>query len=178
MHPRRQVDPGSHPLLPDSVAGLDSKQVVDVLDFHLGAPLGKRVVVAGGGLSGCDAALEIAEKGHEVTLVEMLDEIARDMLITNRITLLRQLAERGVKVLTGRTITAIEEGAVVAQGPNGREEIAADSVVAAFGVLPATELTEALRQRYGARVHPVGDCVKPRKVGDAVNDAYALALTL
>ncbi|MGI5861889.1 MAG: FAD-dependent oxidoreductase [Myxococcales bacterium] len=173
------VAAGSHPLRPRNVAGLDSKNVVDVIDFHLGAKLGQRVVVAGGGLSGCDAALEIAEKGgHDVTIVEMLDEIARDMLIVNRITLLRQLAERGGKVLTGRTITAIEENAVIAQGPNGREEIPADTVIAAFGVCPATELTVALTQRYGAKVHPVGDCVQPRKVGEAVNDAYALALTL
>lgn len=37
-------------------------------------------MVAGGGLSGCDAALELADQGHEVTIVEMADDLARGLI--------------------------------------------------------------------------------------------------
>ena len=52
-----------------------------------------------------------------------------------------------------------------------------DTVVAAFGVVPDRALADRLIAA-GRPVHVVGDCSEPRKVGDAINDAYELALTL
>lgn len=145
---------------------------------HAGGRPGHRVVVCGGGLSGADLALELAEDGHEVTLVEMVDEIARDMLFLNRISLLRSLAENRVRVLTGHTIREVTDSGVRAAGPDGDVVLECDTVVTAFGVRPATSLPSALTAAFGAKVHAVGDCVSPRKVGDAINDAYVLAYSI
>lgn len=162
---------GSHPFVPASVAGSDHG--VDVLAFHEGAPVGRRVIVCGGGLSGADAALELAQNGHEVTVVEMAEEIARDMLMLNRTSLLRELAAHNVTILTSTTVTTIHPHGVTVAGPEGTAELEADTVITAFGLTSATELGQAL-----GTVLTVGDCVSPRKVGDAVNDAYELALTV
>lgn len=171
------VAAGSLPLMPP-IPGMDKPIVMEVIEAHTGGEPGKRVVVCGGGLSGADLALELAEDGHEVTIVEMADEIARDMLFLNRISLLRSLAESGVTVLTSRTVVEVTDTGVVVSGPDGvRTSLEADTVVAAFGVRPATALADSLTA-YGDEVRPVGDCVKPRKVGDAINDAYDLALSL
>lgn len=165
---------GSHPLLPP-IPGLDKPLVRDVIDAHLAGDLGPRIVVCGGGLSGADFALEAAEAGHEVTIVEMVDEVARDMLFLNRTSLLRSLGKAGVTVLTGRTVQQVTDGGVVVSAEDGsRQEIACDTVVAAFGVRPASGLADELAS-FGDKVHPVGDCVQPRKVGDAINDAFVLA---
>lgn len=169
------VATGSVPLLPP-IDGIDGPNVIDVLEFHRGAPVGPRVVIAGGGLSGSDAALELAGQGHEVTIVELADELARDMIIINRITLLRQLAESGVRILTGHTVVAIDAGGVTVAGADGDTRVEADTVIAAFGVRPNTALTLALAGR--ANVHPLGDCVSPAKVGDAINAAFLVALAL
>jgi len=136
-------------------------------------------VIAGGGLSGCDAALELATEGHAVTIVEAADALARDMIIINRITLLRQLAEHGVRVLTSHTVTSIDADGLTATGPDGAVRVDADTVVAAFGVRPSTALPEAVEAR-GARphVHLVGDCVQPAKVGEAINAGFLAALSL
>lgn len=181
------VATGSHPLRP-LLPGMDKPIVVDVIDAHLDRELGKRVIVCGGGLSGADLALELAQDGHEVTVVEMLDEIARDMLFLNRISLLRSMAEHGVQILTSHQVKEITDSGVIVEGPDGEKTLEADTVVAAFGVRPAQELAEELSEpRTGAPfaarrptrgVHPVGDCVAPRKVGDAINDAYELAFNL
>jgi 2,4-dienoyl-CoA reductase-like NADH-dependent reductase (Old Yellow Enzyme family)/thioredoxin reductase len=171
------VATGSLPIVPRSIPGIDGPNVVEVLDFHLGTPVGQRVVVAGGGLSGADSALELAQAGHEVTIVEMASEIAKDMIVINRITLLRQLAEAGVRILTGHTVTAVDEKGLSATGPDGEEvHVDADTVLSAFGVRPNTALPEALAGR--ADVVPVGDCVQPAKVGEAINAGFLAAYAL
>lgn len=171
------VAAGSTPVRPDEITGLDREEVVDVLAFHEGAPVGRRVVVCGGGLSGADAALELAEAGHQVTVVEMSDQIAHDMLMLNRVSLLRRLAESNVELLTATSVRAVTDQGVLVEGPGGEQTLTADTVITAFGLRPARALLDQLRSR-GLSAHAVGDCAAPRKVGDAVNDAYELALSL
>lgn len=103
----------------------------------------------------------------------MAEEIARDMLMLNRTSLLRELAAHNVTILTSTTVTTIHPHGVTVAGPEGTAELEADTVITAFGLTSATELGQAL-----GTVLTVGDCVSPRKVGDAVNDAYELALTV
>ncbi|MFN3866370.1 MAG: FAD-dependent oxidoreductase, partial [Demequina sp.] len=149
---------------------------VDVIDAHLGATLGNRIVVCGGGLSGADFALEAAQDGHDVTVVEMADGIAGDLLMINRITLLRDLAAAGITLLTGHTVVEIDEAGVKVGGPDGPVHIAADTVISAFGVRPETALPTSLAARPG--VVAVGDCVRPAKVGDAINAGFEAAFAL
>ena len=151
--------------------------VMGVIQAHTGGKPGHRVVVCGGGLSGSDLGLELAEAGHEVTIVEMLDEIARDMLFLNRTSLLRSLEENHVTVLTGHKVVRVTEAGVVTEGPDGSRTLECDTVVTAFGVKPDQHLAAALTES-GRTVHAVGDCTDPRKVGDAINDAYELAFNL
>ncbi|WP_228373756.1 oxidoreductase [Demequina maris] len=165
---------GTEPVAPP-IPGLDGDNVVEVIDAHLGASLGHRMVVCGGGLSGADFALEMQEKGHDVTVVEMADGIAPDLLMINRITLLRDLAEAGVTLLTGHRVVEVNAAGVKVDGPDGPVQIAADTVVSAFGVRPATALVEALQARGAVAV---GDCVKPAKVGDAINAGFEAAFAL
>lgn len=170
------VAAGSHPFIPGSVAVAEDAAPVDVLAFHRGAELGHRVIVCGGGLSGADAALEIAQDGHEVVILEMADEIAGDMLMLNRISLLRDLAEHGVEIRTGALVREILPGGVRVTDSEGVESLVeGDTVITAFGLRPATEIAAALAPR---EVIALGDCVKPRKVGDAINDAYVAGLAV
>ncbi|WP_249670610.1 oxidoreductase [Cellulomonas wangleii] len=171
------VATGSVQLVPASIPGTDRDDVVDVLRFHQGAPVGHRVVMVGGGLSGSDAALELAREGHDVTVVEMLDEIARDMLLVNRITLLRDLDEAGVRLVTSTRVKEITDDGVLVEGPDGPATLPADTIVLALGSRPRTDLLTELTAA-GLPVEAVGDCVQPAKVGEAVNNGYALAARL
>jgi pyruvate/2-oxoglutarate dehydrogenase complex dihydrolipoamide dehydrogenase (E3) component len=167
---------GGLPVHPLGVSGLGGPNVLDAIDLN-GAAIGGRVVVAGGGSSGADVALELALAGHEVTLVERTEEVARDLLEMNRTALLRRLAEARVTVLTGRTIRAIDDEGVLADGPDGRVRIAADTVVTAFGIRPNTALVGS-RYVEDPRVHVIGDCVEPADVGEAVHAAFVVAAAL
>jgi len=150
---------------------------LDVVDAHLYRDrVGHRVAVAGGGLSGVDLALELAQDGHDVTVLELSDEIAPDLLIINKITLLQRLAAAGVRVLTGHTVVEVTGTGLIAEGPDGRVEIDADTVVSAFGVRAARGLVDALEG--SAKVHAIGDCVHPAKVAEAVNAGFEAAFAL
>lgn len=170
------VAAGSEPMAP-AIPGIEEPIVMDVLEAHSGGKPGHRVVVCGGGLSGADLALELAEDGHEVTLVEMAEEIARDMLPINRISLLRALAEAKVEILAEHEVVEVTGDGVTLRGPGGMQTLVADTVISAFGVRPSTALADSLAP-LGSKVRPVGDCVSPRKVGDAINDAFDLAAAL
>ncbi len=169
------VATGAAPVVPLSIPGIERS--VDVVDAHLDRALvGHRVAVAGGGLSGVDLALELAEDGHEVTVVEMSDAVAPDLLIINKITLLRRLEAAGVRLLTGHAVVRVTDTGLVAEGPDGTVEVEADTVVSAFGVRAARGLADSLESRV--KVHPVGDCVHPAKVAEAVNAGFEAAFAL
>ena len=44
--------------------------------------------------------------------------------------------EYGVKQLTSTRIVAFQENSVVVEGPDGRQELPADTMIAAFGTKP------------------------------------------
>lgn len=191
VHLEREVNPGSSvlrdadevvlatgglPVRPRDVSGLDRACATDVTRLD-GAVVGRRVVVAGGGSSGADAALHLATTGHEVTLLEAGDDIAADLIEVNRTALLRKLVEAGVSVLTGWRAVVIEDDGVLADGPEGRVHVPADTVVTAFGTRRDTALSGAF-YREDPRVHVVGDCVEPGDVGDAVHSGFEAAVGL
>lgn len=192
VHLNREISPGSsvlaaaqeivvatgglavHPL---GVAGMRRNDVVEVLDFHRGVPIGQNVLVAGGGLSGADAALQLALDGHTVTIVEQEDSIARDTLQLNRRALLRRLAEVGVTVLTGHTVRAVDEDGVLVHSADGARRLTADTVLTAFGLRPNSALAGpgALED---PRVHVIGDCIEPAKIGEAVHAGFLAGMAI
>ncbi|MBC7294241.1 MAG: FAD-dependent oxidoreductase, partial [Thermoleophilia bacterium] len=158
---------GAEPLRPP-IPGLESPHVVWAGDvFADAAPVGERVVVAGGGGVGYEAALHLARQGKKVTVVEKLEAPALDFNFINRSMLLELLAQAEVEILAGTTVTAVTTNGVMVTNATGRtSELQAETVVHALGMRPRTEAAEAL---VGAapRVHLVGDCVRPRLLIDA-----------
>ena len=75
---------GSVPLvLP--IPGLADCGYVTAQDLLLGkTAAGRRALVVGGGMVGCEAAEYLAERGHQVAIVEMKDVIAADVTPENR----------------------------------------------------------------------------------------------
>ena len=69
---------GSDPAVPP-IPGVDGKNVIQGVDvFGREDQVGKRVVVIGGGLVGCEMAIHLGERGCIPTVVEMEQHIARD----------------------------------------------------------------------------------------------------
>ena len=86
--------------------------------------------MGGGGLVGCEAALYIAALGNDVTIVEMLPEVAQDMEKLSRDHLLNELKKYSVKIITGKGIKHIYEQHLALESG---DEIPMDYFIVAFG---------------------------------------------
>ena len=133
----------------------------------------KKVVVGGGGLVGCETALFLAESGNDVTILEMLPEIATGMEPISRRYLLRELKEKNVKYFVNVPVKEIRENEVIfGEG----KSIPADYFVTAFGGKSDHELYNKLRGKY--EVSLVGDAIRTGKIIDAVQSGFAIGKML
>ena len=145
--------------------------------------LGHHVAILGGGLIGCETALFLAKAGHEVTIVEMLDEIAPEANWMHKEGMMQAFAETPtLHVRAGLRVTGIDDGKTVhaADADGGEHIIHADSVIYALGLRSNMATYDSLI--YSAPVViPVGDClrgVKAKKTRDAMLEGYWAALRL
>ncbi len=169
---------GAVPLVPD-IKGVDNSGMVrgswDVLNGSAQVP-GKKVVVAGGGLVGCETALFLAEQGKEVTIVEMLNDLASDMEpITRYDFLTEQMPQAGIMALLGLVIAEItDRGVVVLDRWGNKSLLEADNVVIALGARPADVMMEAARD-CARETYVIGDCKEPRKIINATFEGASIA---
>lgn len=162
------------------IEGIDSKGVIKIADAHHKRELvkGENIVIAGGGLSGCDFALELVEEGKHITVIEMREKVAADVFPINAKTLLTQLAMKKVQLMTNSKIVKFTEGCVTVETSDGIKEVKADTIVLALGMKTDTGFTDKIYEKYGYKMRMIGDCVKPGKVGSAIRDGYYAGATV
>jgi 2,4-dienoyl-CoA reductase-like NADH-dependent reductase (Old Yellow Enzyme family)/thioredoxin reductase len=172
------VATGSVPMVPP-IPGLDDPRVLDVTEAHRNGVSAQKVVICGGGLSGCDSALELAMDGKDVTIVEMMDACARDVMAINKISIDRMLAEYHVNILTSTKVVGVEEGGVKVEKADGSTEVLpAEAIITAFGQKPNADIAEAIADKYPMKTTLIGDCQKVAKAGNAIREGFYAALAL
>ncbi len=140
------------------------------------AEVGRSVAIIGGGMVGSETANHLANHGKEVTLVEMLPEIAADVNVRSRPFLLKDLAEQNVKIYVNATVKEVlGDGLRIERG--GREEKIGpfDTVILAVGVESCNELRSKLEGKV-ARLITIGDALDPRKALEAIAEGYQAGL--
>jgi len=171
---------GAEPRVPE-IHGASSPKAFtysDVLSGKAELP-GNRVVVAGGGMVGCETALYLAAQGKKVIIVEMLDELATDMELTHRFDMLsHELPEAGVEVFTRMEVTEITDNGVTLMDRKGsRSVVEADNVVIAMGAKSLETLKDNVEDIV-PEVYVIGDCSKPRTITDATCEGAVIARLL
>jgi NADPH-dependent 2,4-dienoyl-CoA reductase/sulfur reductase-like enzyme len=159
---------GASSLIP-KIPGVDLGNVVNAWDVLSGktGKIGGKVVVAGAGEVGCETAEFLAEKGHEVTIVEMLDTIGIAIEPNNRRYLLQRLGNDGVKMLTNAKLVQIKNDQVIL-ATYGREwSVACDTVVLAVGASPNRDLARALKETF-PNFFLIGDSLNARTAKEAM----------
>ena len=166
---------GSSPLIP-KILGVERRNVITAIDALLGkGEIGESVVVVGGGLVGCETALYLAQKGKKLTIVEILDNVARNVNEANRTHLLKLLGDINVRILTETNVLEImDDNVVIADKHGTRSQLASDTVVLAVGLKANNGLEEAIRGKV-PEIYAIGDCVEPRKVINAIWEGFRFA---
>ena len=99
---------GSSPFLP-GISGINNKSVITSDEVLSMKECPERLVIIGGGVIGIEFAALYSSLGKDVTVVEMQDVILSelDQEIVERTT--KFLNKKGVNIITGAKVTAIEE---------------------------------------------------------------------
>lgn len=171
------VAAGSKPLvLP--IPGIDGDNVTIVNQYYLEKEkVGDEVVVLGGGLAGCEAAIHLAQEGKKVTVVEMREELAPDANVRHRPLLLQKINEL-VTVRTGLRGMEITADGVACEDKDGqRHFVKGSSVICALGQRACTDVVEELRDS-APYVVSIGDCAKVATITNAVYQGYHAALDI
>jgi len=170
------VATGAVPWVPQDIPGIDKDNVVtawDVLGGH-DASKARKVVIVGGGLTGCETADflalpmdNMAAAPTDVTILEMRDEIALDSMSEPRHLLLDRLREKRIEILTRAEVKEILDDGVVFTH-NGQEETlhGAEYVILAMGARTQDALSAAIQDKVG-EVYVIGDAREPRRILEA-----------
>jgi 2,4-dienoyl-CoA reductase-like NADH-dependent reductase (Old Yellow Enzyme family)/thioredoxin reductase len=172
------VATGSHPLIPE-IPGLEENReskVITALDVLEGKKkTGETVVVLGGELVGCETAEFLADRGRKVIITRRGDLMAVDVPGCTRVLLLRRLDEKGVIMMPRVKYEEITQaGLVVSSGKGKRTLLKADSIVLAAGAVSNSDLFKELSGRV-PECFAVGDCVSPRHILEAIEEATEVA---
>lgn len=158
--------------------GMDSHRVIPGTELEKREhEIGKKVVVLGGGMVGCESGLYLAKTGREVTIVEMRDTVAPDSNPRHRPALMKQLEEY-TTVRTGLRGKAVTDKGLLCEDGDGNELLLeADTILSASGLRPLTRVVDSLRGTAPI-VQVIGDCVRPDIIRGATFRAYHAALDL
>ncbi|HHX23308.1 MAG: NAD(P)/FAD-dependent oxidoreductase [Tepidanaerobacteraceae bacterium] len=167
---------GSVPQLPQ-VPGIDSENVkiaTKLLENY--TDVADNIVIVGAGLVGCEMALFLKEKGkNNITLIDILPEIAYDVIYVAKPSLLGELEQKGIKGRPGLKLKEVTSTGIIVEDIKGNtENIDANTVILATGLEADDNLYDNLQDKVN-EIYKIGDCISPRKFIDAVHEAYAIA---
>ncbi|MEZ4358439.1 MAG: FAD-dependent oxidoreductase [Eubacteriales bacterium] len=153
------------------VTGIDGENVVDAQDILLGKVTAKqKVIVAGGGLIGCETATYLASLGRQVTIVEMLPEIAKEEEFTRKVLLMKAIERQHISVMTNTKLLEITKSGAKVDADGEVMDVKADTIVMALGVLPNNKLADDLKGKVEVKV--VGDASKARNALEATREGF------
>ncbi len=173
------VATGALPIIPRSVPGVDKRHVCtswDILSEKVRP--GHNVLIIGGNSVGLETAHFLADRGHEVTVIEMAPRFGVDLAPTVRWHLVHKLMEKNVRIETSTRLMAIEEEAIVVERKDGRTSWKGyQAVVLAVGARSRNEL-EPLLQGLVSEVHVIGDAAKARNGLEAIREGAEIGRSI
>lgn len=135
-------------------------------------PVGKRVVIVGGGIQGCETAEFLVKRGRAVTIVEATDRVGMEIPMLQRILLLPWLEKKGVVILREVTYDRITERGMIVTGKDGTSHtLEADTILVTIPLKPNSQLAESFKDT-ASEIHVLGDCRQPGLIIDAIADGF------
>ena len=169
---------GATPIRP-RIPGIELSREATEVYPHLDE-VGHKVVIVGGGTIGAELALTLAEKGHDVTVVEMNDELATQGHFFYKQGLKHAILD--VKnnyhpVLKTKCLEIRKDGVLVEREDGSQELLPADTVITALGL---RSLKDQAFEFYGItpKTAAIGDCKRVARVMEATSEAYFFAMSI
>ena len=153
-----------------------AEKSVEAVDYLLGnKKVGKKVVIIGGGLTGCEIAYDLYLQGKEPTIVEMQDDLITTpgICLANTSFLRDFFNANKVPVYLETGVVSINDGSVVVADKSGAtREIECDSVILSVGYTPAPVAKKS------AHVHVIGDAAGVGNLRTVIWGAWDVAMKI
>ena len=168
------VATGSEPIVPQ-IKGIEKAH--HALDVYLDPDfkLGERVVIIGGGLVGTETGLHLINQGKKVTVLELLNDFARDARGVNRFAVVDKVQKSGMEVITEAKTAEVTDTGVVYEKDGKTVTAPADTVLYAVGMRPCEGAFFDLYDKT-TFIALVGDAKKPGKVDGAIHGGFFAAM--
>ncbi|MEH6570826.1 MAG: FAD-dependent oxidoreductase [Halioglobus sp.] len=144
---------------------------------HLWMPLGKQVLIIGGGLVGVELAEFLAHRGRKVVVVESGEKFGVELALVRRWRVLDDLQRLGVVMINNAKVARIEPRVAWIEVDGAQVDIAAHSVIIAAGA--AADLSIArISEGLGFDTHVAGDCDGVSYIEGAIRSGHAVGRVL
>jgi 2,4-dienoyl-CoA reductase (NADPH2) len=141
----------------------------------LWVPMGKKVVVIGGGLHGCEVAEFLVRRKRKVTIVEEGEVLGRGVIDFRLGLLMDWFHKKGVTMITGvKSMEITDKGLVITTKEGKKETIEADSIISTSPLTSNTEMLKSLQGKV-PEIYAIGDCKEPRMIVDAIAEGWQIA---
>lgn len=143
------LSPGAKPFIPPTTGLEEAKNVyslrnipdLDQILAHIsGQNLGKATVI-GAGFIGLEMAESLAQKGYQVTIVEMAPQILPPLDQEMARFVENELVAKGITVITGQSAQAFSQEGKVISLTDGRT-LESDLTIMSVGVSPASDIAK------------------------------------
>ncbi|HSW58752.1 MAG TPA: FAD-dependent oxidoreductase, partial [Dehalococcoidales bacterium] len=130
-------------------------------------PVGKKVVLIGGRIHGCETAEFLTKRGRKVTIVDESENLGEGMTGDDKALLFPWFDKKGVIQHMGVKYEVVSKGQLKITDKKGKKlTLSADTIMAA---LPLSQNKEAMQALKGQapEVYFIGDCHDPKLIAEA-----------
>ena len=160
----------------------NEREMITASEALLGTkPMGEKILIIGGGLVGCETGLWLAQQGKDVTIVEMMPDIAggpQGLPFMNYDMLKDELAYHKVKIYKSTKVSSIEKDSITLATQDDEVKLSADTIIVAIGYTAEDSLYHQIKVDCKVPVYNVGDSRCVHNIMYAIWDAYEIAREL
>ena len=175
---------GSAPLLPP-IAGL--KDRIDNEDYDIYSILGminhindfpkdlegKKVVVVGGGAVGLDVVEFFADRNADISIVEMMDQIGRDLDPVSKNDTKAMMKKHNVHQLTKTALLEVKDSSFLVRGDGEPYELPFEYGFVCLGMRAQGQLYQSLTEEFSSEdveIMNIGDSQRARRIIDGTQE--------
>jgi len=143
-------------------------------NFYL--PVGKRVVIIGGSLHGCELGEFLAKRGRQVTIVDKSEMLGQGMVDVIQAYLFDWFRKKGVVLIGGvkEYVEITDKGLTIINKDGEKQFLPPDTIIPALPLSPDLSLYDSLKGRV-PELYAVGDCIEPLLIADAISKGMETA---
>ena len=132
-------------------------------------PVGKRVVIVGGSIMGCETAEFLIKRGRKVTIVHNGETLGEGIPVEDLMRFLPWLDKKNIERYTeAKWEEANKDGLVITTKEGERKTLPADTILVTLPYLPNTGTAKKYEGK-APDIHVIGSCAEPGLIVNAIS---------